>query len=39
MPYQASHRYYVLDEVDNLNDQAMKVLKSVIDLPPPALPA
>jgi DNA polymerase III delta prime subunit len=31
MPYQASQRYYVLDEVDNLNDQAMRVLKSVMN--------
>ena len=28
MPYQASQHYYVLDEVDNLNAQAMAVLKS-----------
>lgn len=33
MPYQASQRYYVLDEVDNLNDQAMRVLKSVMNTP------
>lgn len=29
----ASHHYYVLDEVDNLNDQAMKMLKSVMNVP------
>jgi DNA polymerase III gamma/tau subunit len=33
MPYQASQRYYVLDEVDNLNDQAMAILKSVMNTP------
>jgi replication-associated recombination protein RarA len=33
MPFQASQRYYVLDEVDNLNDQAMAVLKSVMNTP------
>jgi len=33
MPFQASHRYYVLDEVDNLNSQAMAVLKSVMNTP------
>jgi replication-associated recombination protein RarA len=33
MPYQASQRYYVLDEVDNLNAQAMAVLKSVMNTP------
>jgi hypothetical protein len=33
MPYQASQRYYVLDEVDNLNVQAMAVLKSVMNTP------
>jgi DNA polymerase III delta prime subunit len=33
MPYQASQRYFVLDEVDNLNDQAMAVLKSVMNTP------
>lgn len=33
MPLQASQRYYVLDEVDNLNDQAMRVLKSVMNTP------
>jgi DNA polymerase III gamma/tau subunit len=32
-PYQASQRYYVLDEVDNLNAQAMAVLKSVMNTP------
>lgn len=31
--YQASQRYYVLDEVDNLNAQAMAVLKSVMNTP------
>jgi DNA polymerase III gamma/tau subunit len=31
MPYQSSQRYYVLDEVDNLNAQAMAVLKSVMN--------
>lgn len=29
----ASHHYYVLDEVDNLNEQAMKMLKSVMNVP------
>lgn len=29
----ASHHYYVLDEVDNLNVQAMKMLKSVMNVP------
>lgn len=29
----ASHHYYVLDEADNLNDQAMKMLKSVMNVP------
>lgn len=33
MPYQASQHYYVLDEVDNLNTQAMAVLKSVMNTP------
>lgn len=33
MPYQASQHYYVLDEVDNLNAQAMAVLKSVMNTP------
>jgi DNA polymerase III gamma/tau subunit len=33
VPYQASQRYYVLDEVDNLNVQAMAVLKSVMNTP------
>lgn len=33
MPFQASQRYYVLDEVDNLNAQAMAVLKSVMNTP------
>lgn len=27
------HHYYVLDEVDNLNDQAMSTLKSVMNTP------
>jgi DNA polymerase III delta prime subunit len=31
MPFQASQRYFVLDEVDNLNAQAMAVLKSVMN--------
>ncbi len=31
MPYQASQHYYVLDEVDNLNAQAMAMLKSVMN--------
>lgn len=30
-PYQASQHYYVLDEVDNLNAQAMATLKSVMN--------
>jgi replication-associated recombination protein RarA len=29
----ASHHYFVLDEVDNLNDQAMAILKSVMNTP------
>lgn len=33
MPFQASQHYYVLDEVDNLNAQAMQVLKSVMNTP------
>lgn len=33
VPYQASHRYFVLDEVDNLNAQAMAMLKSVMNTP------
>lgn len=33
MPHQASQRYYVLDEVDNLNAQATAVLKSVMNIP------
>ena len=33
VPYQTSQRYYVLDEVDNLNAQAMAVLKSVMNTP------
>ncbi len=33
VPYQASQHYYVLDEVDNLNAQAMAVLKSVMNTP------
>ena len=33
IPYHASQHYYVLDEVDNLNAQAMQVLKSVMNTP------
>lgn len=33
IPYQASQRYYVLDEVDNLNDSAMAMLKSAMNTP------
>lgn len=33
VPYQASQHYYVLDEADNLNAQAMSVLKSVMNMP------
>lgn len=33
VPFQASQHYYVLDEVDNLNAQAMQVLKSVMNTP------
>jgi hypothetical protein len=29
----ASHHYFVLDEVDNLTDQAMAILKSVMNTP------
>lgn len=32
-PMNASYHYYVLDEADNLNDQAMKMLKSVMNVP------
>lgn len=32
-PLSASHHYYVLDEADNLNIQAMKMLKSVMNVP------
>jgi len=32
-PHSASHHYYILDEVDNLNVQAMKMLKSVMNYP------
>lgn len=32
-PFSASHHYYVLDEADNLNIQAMKMLKSVMNVP------
>ena len=32
-PLSASYHYYVLDEADNLNDQAMKMLKSVMNVP------
>ena len=31
----ASHRYFVLDEVDNLNPDTMKSLKSVMNIPGP----
>ena len=31
--YQASQRYYVLDEVDNLNPSAMAMLKSAMNVP------
>lgn len=33
LPHQSSQHYFVLDEVDNLNDQAMKILKSVMNNP------
>lgn len=33
VPLQASQHYYVLDEVDNLNAQAMAMLKSVMNTP------
>jgi replication-associated recombination protein RarA len=33
MPYEASQHYYVLDEVDRLNEQAMQLLKSVMNTP------
>ncbi len=33
IPYQASMHYYVLDEVNNLNAQAMDMLKSVMNIP------
>ncbi len=32
VPFRSQH-YFVLDEVDNLNDQAMKLLKSVMNIP------
>lgn len=32
-PHGASQHYYILDEVDNLNDQAMKMLKTVMNYP------
>ena len=32
-PWSASQHYYILDEVDNLNEQAMKMLKSVMNYP------
>jgi DNA polymerase III gamma/tau subunit len=32
-PFQASQRYYVLDEVDNLNASAMAMLKSAMNVP------
>lgn len=31
-PLSSSYHYYVLDEADNLNDQAMKMLKSVMNV-------
>jgi DNA polymerase III delta prime subunit len=31
----ATHRYFVLDEVDNLNPDTMKSLKSVMNIPGP----
>lgn len=33
MPFSGDHNYFVLDEVDNLNEAAMKVLKSVMNTP------
>jgi DNA polymerase III gamma/tau subunit len=33
MPWGASQHYYILDEVDNLNEQATKMLKSVMNYP------
>lgn len=33
MTLSASHHYYILDEADNLNDQAMSTLKSVMNTP------
>jgi len=33
VPFQASRRYYVLDEVDNLNEPAMAMLKSAMNIP------
>lgn len=32
-PWSASQHYYILDEVDNLNKEAMKMLKSVMNYP------
>jgi DNA polymerase III delta prime subunit len=32
-PWGASQHYYILDEVDNLNQQAMKMLKSIMNFP------
>jgi replication-associated recombination protein RarA len=32
-PHSASQHYYILDEVDNLNEQATKMLKSVMNYP------
>ena len=32
-PHSASQHYYILDEVDNLNKEAMKMLKSVMNIP------
>jgi replication-associated recombination protein RarA len=31
MPFSGNHNYFVLDEVDNLNEAAMRVLKSVMN--------
>jgi DNA polymerase III delta prime subunit len=33
VPFQASQRYYVLDEVDNLDSKAMAMLKSAMNTP------
>jgi len=32
-PWSATYHYFILDEIDNLNPQAMKMLKSVMDRP------